>query len=78
MWCWEQPLGQPLILMWICLVSGSVMFISSSRFWSTWLRPIEAVIPSLQLSVPGQLTTSVTLKAPASPSSSSSRRTQRS
>ena len=54
------------------------MFISSRRFWSTWLSPIEAVIPSLQLSVPGQLTTSVTLKAPASPSSSSSRRTQRS
>ena len=71
MWCWLQPFGQPLILMWICLVSGSVISISSSRSWTAWLRPIELVMPSLQLSVPGQLTTSVICAAPASPRPSS-------
>ena len=59
MWCWLQPFGQPLILMWICLVSASVISISSSRSLIARLRPIELVMPSLQLSVPGQLTTSV-------------------
>ena len=54
-----QPFGQPLILTWMRLVSGSLICIASSRSWTTWLRPIELVIPSLQLSVPGQLTTSV-------------------
>ena len=37
------------------------------RSWTAWLRPIELVIPSLQESVPGQLTTSVISSAPASP-----------
>ena len=59
MWCWLQPFGQPLILMWIRLVSASEISISSTRSLIARLRPIELVIPSLQLSVPGQLTTSV-------------------
>ena len=73
MWCWLQPFGQPLILMWIFLVSESVICIDSTRSLTARLRPIELVIPSLQLSVPGQLTTSVISRAPASarPSSAS-------
>jgi hypothetical protein len=31
MWCWAQPFGQPDILMWIRLVSGSSISIASSR-----------------------------------------------
>ena len=45
--------------MWMRLVSGSVICIDSRRSWTAWLSPIELVMPSLQLSVPGQLTTSV-------------------
>ena len=59
MWCCEQPFGQPLIFTWIFFVSGSSICISSSRACTTVFRPIELVMPSLQLSVPGQLTTSV-------------------
>ena len=70
MWCWLQPFGQPLILMWIRLVSGSVIAISATRSETAWLSPIELVIPSLQESVPGHETTSVISSAPASPSPS--------
>ena len=76
MWCWLQPFGQPDILMWIRLVSGSVIPIDSIRSWIARLRPIEVVIPSLQLSVPGQETTSVISSAPASPRPSSPSRCQ--
>ena len=76
MWCWAQPFGQPHILTWMRLVSGSLICIASSRSWTTWLRPIELVIPSLQLSVPGQLTTSVISRGPASPRPSSPSRSQ--
>ncbi len=71
MWCWLQPFGQPLILMWIRLVSGSSIRISSRRSWRAWLSPIELVMPSLQESVPGQDTTSVISSAPASSNPSS-------
>ena len=76
MWCRPQPFGQPLSLMWIPFVSGSSICIWSIRSLIASLRPIELVMPSLQLSVPGQLTTSEISCAPASPSSSSSRRCQ--
>ena len=76
MWCWLQPFGQPDILMWTLRVSGSVMSIASTRSWIALFRPIEAVIPSLQESVPGQETTSVISSWPASPSPSSPRRCQ--
>ena len=66
MWCWPQLFGQPLILMWIFFVSESVTFIASTRAWMAAFSPIELVIPSLQLSVPGQLSTSVIVCAPAS------------
>ena len=71
MWCWPQPLGQPLIFTWILRVSGSSRPISSSRVCTARFRPMELVIPILQLSVPGQLTTSVISCAPAPPSPSS-------
>ena len=64
MWCWLQPLGQPDILMWIRLVSGSVISIASTRSRTAWLSPIELVMPSLHESVPGQLTTSLISSAP--------------
>ena len=53
------------------------MSIASIRSWTAWLRPIELVIPSLQESVPGQETTSLTSRGPASPrpSSESARQT---
>ena len=76
MWCWLQPFGQPDILMWTRLVSGSVISIDSIRSWTARLSPIELVIPSLQLSVPGQETTSVISSAPASPRPSSPSRCQ--
>ena len=76
MWCWLQPLGQPDILMWIRRVSGSVMFIASIRSCTARLSPIELTMPSLQESVPGQETTSLTRSAPASPSPSADRRCQ--
>ena len=76
MWCWLQPLGQPLILMWIRLVSASVISISSTRCLIARFSPIELVMPSLQLSVPGQLTTSLISRGPASPRPSSSSRCQ--
>ena len=76
MWCWLQPFGQPLILMWIRFVSSSSICIESTRSLIARLRPIELVIPSLQLSVPGQLTTSVISRAPASPRPSSVSRCQ--
>ena len=76
MWCWLHPFGQPDILMCTRLVSGSVICIASTRSWIARLRPIELVIPSLQLSVPGQETTSVISSAPASPSPSSTSRCQ--
>ena len=41
MWCWLQPFGQPDILMWTRLVSGSVISIDSTRSWIARLRPIE-------------------------------------
>ena len=69
MWCWEHPFGQPLIFTWILRVSGSSICICSRRSCTAALRPIELVMPSLQLSVPGQLTTSVIWCAPASPRS---------
>ncbi len=59
-------MGQPLILMWIARVSASVMSIASSRSCTAWLSPIELVMPSLQESVPGQETTSVISRVPAS------------
>ena len=65
MWCWPQPFGQPLILMWICRVSWSSIPIASTRSWTASLRPIELVMPSLQESVPGQETTSSISRAPA-------------
>ena len=71
MWCWLQPFGQPDILMCTRLVSGSSISIDSMRSRTAWLRPIELVMPSLQESVPGQLTTSLISSAPASPSPSS-------
>ena len=71
MWCWLHPFGQPDILMWIRRVSGSVMSISVTRSRTALLRPMELVIPSLQESVPGQLTTSLISSAPASPRPSS-------
>ena len=71
MWCWLQPFGQPDILMWTRRVSGSSISIDSIRSRTAWLSPIELVMPSLQESVPGQLTTSLTSSAPASPSPSS-------
>jgi len=76
MWCWLQPFGQPDILMWTLRVSGSAMSISSTRCCTARLRPIELVIPSLQLSVPGQLTTSAIFIGPASPRSRALRRCQ--
>ena len=74
MWCCPQPLGQPLILIWILPVSGSSMPIASTRSWTAALSPIELVMPSLQESVPGQETTSVTERGPGSPRPSSRRR----
>ena len=71
MWCWLQPFGQPDILMWIRLVSGSSMPIDSMRSRTAWFSPIELVMPSLQESVPGQLTTSLISSTPASPRPSS-------
>ena len=62
--------------MWIRLVSSSSICIESTRSLIARLRPIELVIPSLQLSVPGQLTTSVISRAPASPRPSSVSRCQ--
>ena len=76
MWCWLQPLGQPDILMWILRVSGSVMTIDSIRSWTARLSPIELTMPSLQESVPGQETTSLTWSGPASPSPSALSRCQ--
>jgi hypothetical protein len=63
--------------MWICRVSGSVISIEETRSSIARLSPIELVMPSLQLSVPGQETVSVISIAPepASPSSSSRRQT---
>ena len=71
MWCWLQPFGQPLILMWIWRVSGSSIAIAASFSRTARLRPIELVMPSLQLSVPGQETTSPISPAPAPPRPSS-------
>ena len=76
MWCWPQPFGQPDILMWICLVRGSVIPIDSIRSWIARLSPIELVMPSLQLSVPGQETTSSISSAPEPPRPRSTRRCQ--
>ena len=76
MWCCEQPFGQPLIFTWIFRVSPSSICICSRRSWTAAFRPIELVMPSLQLSVPGQLTTSVIWCAPDSPRPSSFRRRQ--
>ena len=71
MWCWLQPFGQPDILMWIRRVSGSSIPIDSMRSRTAWFSPIELVMPSLQESVPGQLTTSLISSTPASPRPSS-------
>ena len=76
MWCWLQPFGQPDILMWIRRVSGSVIPIDSIFSWTARFRPIEDVMPSLQESVPGHETTSLTSSEPASPSPSSRSRRQ--
>src|SRR5215210_6191200 len=54
MWCWLHPFGQPDILMWIRLVSGSSMPIDSTRSRTAWFRPIELVMPSLHEAEPGQ------------------------
>ncbi len=77
MWCWPQPFGQPEILMWIWRVSGSSIARLSTRSASAALSPIELVIPSLQLSVPGQLTTSAIVRGPtpSRPSAPSARQT---
>ena len=49
MWCWLQPFGQPLILMWILRVSGSVICHRLDALAGrARLRPIELVMPSLQ------------------------------
>ena len=47
------------------------MSIASTRSRTAWFSPIELVMPSLQESVPGQLTTSLISSAPASPRPSS-------
>ena len=73
-WCWPQLLGQPLILMCSFAASGSATAISVTRSWMARFSPIELVMPSLQLSVPGQLTTSRTVSAPASARSSAASR----
>ena len=52
--------------MWIRLVSSSSIRIESIRSLTARFNPIELVIPSLQLSVPGQLTTSVIWRGPTS------------
>ena len=70
-WCCAQPFGQPLILMWIWRVSGSLMSICSMRSCTAWLRPMELVMPSLHESVPGHDTTSEISREPGSPSPSS-------
>lgn len=62
--------------MWIRLVSGSVMPMDSTRSWIAEFSPIELVMPSLQLSVPGHDTTSVISRAPDSARPSSPRRFQ--
>ena len=67
MWCCEQPLGQPDILMWMRLVSSSVRSMPSTRSETARLRPIDEVMPSLHESVPGQETTSTTSLTPAAP-----------
>ena len=53
--------------MWMRLVSGSSMFIDSSRSMSALFRPIELVMPSLHESVPGQETVSTISAAPREP-----------
>ena len=62
--------------MWILRVSGSVIAIASSRSLIARFSPIELVMPSLQLSVPGQVTTSVISSAPASARPSAPNRSQ--
>ena len=76
MWCWLQPFGQPLFLMWILRVSGSWMSISRSLSLIALLSPIDEVMPSLHESVPGQLTLSMISSAPESPKPSSPSRCQ--
>src|SRR5216117_231117 len=46
MWCWAQPLGQPLILTWMRFVSGSVIFIASRRSWTASVGPVQLGITS--------------------------------
>ena len=67
MWCWLQPLGQPDILMWSFSRQRVGDVHRLEALLDRLLRPMEAVIPSLQESVPGQETTSVISSWPASP-----------
>ena len=67
-----QELGQPLMLISTRRVSRSSIAISCTLACTARFSPIDGVMPSLQLSVPGQLRTSVTSSAPAPPRPSSS------
>ena len=65
MWCWPQELKQPLTLM--CsprIDSSSSAPRSSSRIRSSAASPRDDEMPSLQVSVPGQATTSTIVPAP--------------
>src|SRR3970282_299977 len=66
-WCWAQPLGQPLTLIVISCTRGSSMPISSTASRRAYPAPWEDVMPILQLSVPGQATTSAMRPASAVP-----------
>ena len=62
MWCWLQPFGQPLILMWMRARErvGDLHRVARARARAA-LRPIDEVMPSLHESVPGHETTSLDL-----------------
>ena len=66
MWWREQPLGQPLTLTCRDLMAGSSTPWLRMLLRSASATPIEEVMPILQLSVPGQATTSVMEFAPSS------------
>ena len=66
MWCWPQPFGQPRDLD-VDRAGQRILDRERSRRApaSAALSPIELVMPSLQLSVPGQLTTSAIVRGPS-------------
>ena len=67
MWCWPQPFGQPLILMWRSGASAATSGCRARCSPSSAPRPRDCVTARRHDSAPGQLTTSATVLAPARP-----------